>query len=247
MNNTQAKFILQSYQADGRDARDPAFREALEQARRDPVMAHWLEEERTTDQVVQSKLREVIVPSSLVDDILATQTIRVASSFWTRHGRVLAWAAVLMVLLGGMLMFAPSSPPLSYDSYAAVAADFVSGPFHLELRTKKLDDVKAWLSAKGAPADVMIPTALASAADAGIACRSFSWRDQSVMLMCFTLEDGRPAHLFVMNVRDLPDAPSDGLKRYERHGKWSTASWVSGDSAFVLATVGNVNNVEEFL
>ena len=54
MNNDTAKEILSAYRPDGQDAADPCFKEALEQAQRDPDLRAWFERERLRDQAMAS-------------------------------------------------------------------------------------------------------------------------------------------------------------------------------------------------
>ena len=42
MTNQEAKFTLSAYRANGQDAGDPAFAEALAQAKQDPALGAWL-------------------------------------------------------------------------------------------------------------------------------------------------------------------------------------------------------------
>jgi len=45
MDNPTAKEILSLYRPNGADARDPLFREALDQCKRDPGLAAWLNDQ----------------------------------------------------------------------------------------------------------------------------------------------------------------------------------------------------------
>ena len=53
MTNHEAKFILRSFRADGSDASDPTFRDALARADRDPGLRAWLEHERELDRALR--------------------------------------------------------------------------------------------------------------------------------------------------------------------------------------------------
>ena len=57
MNNEEAKLILQAYRPGGQDANDPRFREALEQARRDPELARWFANEQALDSRISTKVQ----------------------------------------------------------------------------------------------------------------------------------------------------------------------------------------------
>jgi hypothetical protein len=65
MRNECAKFLLSAYRPNGADARDPVFKEALEQVQRDPVLARWFREQRDFDEMISAKLRLVEPPAGL--------------------------------------------------------------------------------------------------------------------------------------------------------------------------------------
>ena len=46
ITNETAKFLLNAYRPNGADAQDPVFRDALEQAARDPELGAWFKEQR---------------------------------------------------------------------------------------------------------------------------------------------------------------------------------------------------------
>ena len=65
ITNESAKFVLNAYRPNGADAQDPVFRDALEQAARDPELAAWFKEQRTFDSLIAGKLAEFEPPASL--------------------------------------------------------------------------------------------------------------------------------------------------------------------------------------
>ena len=71
MTNDEAKFILNAYRPNGRDASDTLFAAALEQVKRDPALAAWFAREQAHGAVVGAKLRELAPPAGLRDAILA--------------------------------------------------------------------------------------------------------------------------------------------------------------------------------
>ena len=56
MNNTEAKFILNAYRPNGRDAGDPAMTAALAQAASDPALGAWFAREQTHGHAIAAKL-----------------------------------------------------------------------------------------------------------------------------------------------------------------------------------------------
>ena len=71
MTNECAKFLLSAYRSNGADAQDPVFKEALDQARHDPVLANWLREQREFDEIISAKLCSIEPPAGLREAILA--------------------------------------------------------------------------------------------------------------------------------------------------------------------------------
>ncbi len=248
MNNDKAKFILRSYRASGADARDPLFAEALDQASRDPELENWLAEERKLDKTIQAKLASVQVPASLQSDILAAANLTTSRTFWHRSRMLMAMAASLLVLVGGIMVTRHViEPQVSLSAFPSVAASFVSSPFHLEKMAGSLAEMNEWMASKPTLSAVVVPERFQYLADEGVGCRSFSWRGQEVALLCFTLKDGRPAHFFVMDARSLPDAAGSGQPQVAQHGSWVTTTWVENDHAYVVATSGSLNDAFEVL
>lgn len=71
MDKEHAKFILQSYRADGADADNPDFAEALHLAAEDRELGLWLAEERAHDAFFVEALSAVSIPEGLRDEILS--------------------------------------------------------------------------------------------------------------------------------------------------------------------------------
>src|SRR3954470_13450386 len=71
VNAEQAKFVLRGYRAEGFDASDPLFREALREVARNPALAAWFERERNFDAKIGAYLHQVIPPAGLREIILA--------------------------------------------------------------------------------------------------------------------------------------------------------------------------------
>src|SRR5687767_3141877 len=125
MTNQEAKFILQAYRHNGADATDPQFAAALEQARRDPELAKWFEEERVFDGVISAKVKTVPVPRDLKANILASRKVIEPASFSPRRTWMAA-AAVFFVLLGiSALMFWKAADP-QFATFRNDMAEFLT-------------------------------------------------------------------------------------------------------------------------
>src|SRR5437016_2707115 len=101
MTNERAKLLLSAYRHNGADAQDPFFREALEQATRDPELASWLTKQRSFDALIAEKLNSIQPPSSLRSAIL-DGIHSGPSGNRSPIGSILAMAAILV--LSGILL-----------------------------------------------------------------------------------------------------------------------------------------------
>ena len=101
ITNQSAKFVLNAYRPNGADAQDPVFRDALEQAARDPELAGWFKEQRSFDSLIAGKLAEFQPPAALYSTILAGIANRSPVRRFAFRP-LLALAAVLV--LSGMIL-----------------------------------------------------------------------------------------------------------------------------------------------
>ncbi len=247
MNNAKARFILRSYRSSGEDARDPAFREALEQAERDPGLKGWLQQEMELDNAIRVRLAGVAAPASLLDDILATQAVTTARPF-RRYARWLAMAAAFAILAAGTWITAHRlQPALAYDAFPRMASSFLSKPFQLEHKADNLEQARAWLQARNASWDIPTTDAMETAATGGVGCRPINWKGQQVYLFCFFLDDGNVAHYFIMETDALPDARTGEPALWARHGKYTTATWADERYTYVLAGTGGISELQALL
>lgn len=247
MNNAKAKFILRSYRSSGEDARDPAFREALEQADRDPGLKGWLQREMELDDVIRTRLAGVPAPASLLDDILATQVVTTARTF-RRYSRRLAMAAAIVMLAAGTwITVYHVQPALSHDAFPRMASSFLSKPFQLEHTAGNLEDARAWLHARNVAWDIPATDAMETAATSGIGCRPIQWKGREVYLFCFFLEDGNVVHYFIMETDALPDARTGEPPLWARHGQYTTVSWADERYTYVLAGKGEISGLQALL
>src|SRR5712692_2933132 len=103
MDNQEAKFILTAYRPGGQDASDPRFAEALEQARRDPVLEQWFKESVAFDATVTEKLRAVRVPADLRENILAGAKISRPLRWSKRLNWAIAAALITIATIGSLI------------------------------------------------------------------------------------------------------------------------------------------------
>jgi hypothetical protein len=95
MNNEEAKLILQAYRPGGQDANDPRFREALEQAQRDPELARWFTNEQALDSRISGRLKASITPPAHLKASLIAQQKSSAPPWWQQPVLRFALAACM--------------------------------------------------------------------------------------------------------------------------------------------------------
>ena len=240
MTNDEAKYILSAYRPNGQDATDPVMAEALEQAARDPELAAWFREEREIDSVIGQKLKEVAVPADLKSRILLGHRMmnqaRGPKWRWANLWRI----AASIVILVGVFAFTVSKSP-SGDAFgryrgemtALLAAKVTPLDFH----GRSFPEVSQWLVGAGMKAPLEVSQALTSRPTMG--CQILEWNGSQVTLVCFQAEDGRLAHLLVVDRAAFPQLEDLLSPQVEHEKGWTTASWTSGDRVYLLAGKGN--------
>ncbi len=239
MDNREAKFILQAYRPEGRDAANPDFREALEQAERDPELGVWLQQERAFDDAFAAKLKEVPVPPNLKEEILTGQKVIPMPSIWQRPPALIALAAAAVFAVGLLLLtlLAPqmSEQQLAWKDFQKAAIGTYEDPmFRLKKMTSNTEEVRAWLAQEDAPRGFVLPEGMRQKPPVG--CTTFKIDNHLVSMVCFKTTSGELAHLFMMPRSGLSNPPQVGDPTFVQDGSWSTASWSDGKLAMMVAT-----------
>jgi hypothetical protein len=235
MNNDEAKFILNAYRPGGQDANDPQFHEALEQARHDPDLARWFDEQRELDNRIGTTLRTALAPPPEFKSSLLAQRRLVRVSFWRKPAWVAtAIAASLALLLTVGLLFTRSAQSLDFAQYRVAMSEFVDGRIdRLDLMSSEVNELRNWLEQQGAPSDFVLPAGLAGRPALG--CRLKEWNGQKVSLLCFELENREVAHLLVIDRDALTDTPLEAPE-FVRSGPVATVAWSRDDKIYLLAS-----------
>lgn len=244
MDNDQARFMLQAYRSNGRDATDPQFTEALEQARRDPSLGRWFEQERALDAVISAKLKAVVVPDDLKATILVGRNL-VQPAPWWRRPALVGLAAMLALLLTatGLLLRSPGTLEIAaFERDMTRALENLDG---LSLHSDNPSEVTQWLAGNEGHERIDLPDTLAGLASIG--CRVLDWQGRKVSLICFTTgaEGSKDmVHLLVVDRSQLSDPPGDEPS-FGRAGSWATATWSFGERTYLLAGRGDLRQLLE--
>jgi hypothetical protein len=245
MTSDEARLVLHASRLGEADPNDPRIAEALEQARRDPELRAWFNEQHALDEAISQKLQQARVPANLAERIVAG---RKASLEKARHryGLPLALAAsvALLLALGVLVSGRRQPPPTEFAAFRADMAAFLVTFPKLDLATDQWPEIKRWLALQPALADAEIPPGLQKYP--GIGCREVQWQGKRLMLVCFAAE-GEIVHLFVVPLGDLPGAPAVSKPALVRVKGWNTANWTQGKTTFVALTKGDKAFLEKLL
>jgi len=246
MDNREAKFILNVYRPGGQDASDPRFSEALDQARRDPMLERWFSESIAFDTAMTEKLRAIEVPPDLRENILAgakvSRPLRSPFIKWA-----IAAALISMAIFGSLIWHAARPAHLAgWQSQALdVVSSLVRNESSFDAQSHNADQLLAWLRANHAPAAQKFPDNLDKLSSLG--CKTFSWNGVPVSVICFMRRDGGLIHLVVVNKSAGSDRAATGEPRFVRQGEWATATWRDGDLVYMLALEGSADQLRSYL
>ncbi|MBV9492575.1 MAG: hypothetical protein JO069_23020, partial [Verrucomicrobia bacterium] len=148
MDNETAKTILSAYRPDGADAQDPVFADALEQARRDPQLARWFEEQRVLDQTLFQALKRVEAPVSAQQLLVGQISTAKARNPWQRWAPLLALAA--LVVISAVVLVGPLGANRPGDTLKAFQKDALAlvapePAINLSLLTPSLAATRAYI------------------------------------------------------------------------------------------------------
>ncbi|MBW0001767.1 MAG: hypothetical protein JO015_21935 [Verrucomicrobia bacterium] len=203
MNNETAKVILSAYRHDGADAQDPLFTDALQQARLDPELGKWFEEQRAFDQRIFQAAQRIKTPASLKEVLIAVA--QGAKARPRSRSRIpwswLALAAVLVI--AGLVLVGPLGVNRSNgeNTLAVFQQDALAmlsgqpGP-KLDFLTPSLPATQDYIAKEQGPLAPTLPAALKGMHTAG--CLVTEWHHYRISLTCFLMHDGQLVHLVVL-------------------------------------------------
>jgi hypothetical protein len=259
MDNREAKFILSAYRPGGQDANDPRFAEALEQARRDPILQRWFDESVAFDAAMTEKLSATSVPSDLRESIFTGVRITraphppqdgFAVAKWKNSWRkwAIAAAAVVSTTLGILIWHNTRPAPMAgwqLQALDAVLSSIARNESHFDVISPNPGDLVKWLRANYAPMGGRLPDRLDKLPSIG--CKTFFWRGKPVSLICFTLPEGRAIHLVITNVSTESDRAIKHEAKMVQQAQWATATWREGSMIYMLALEGSRDELRRYL
>ncbi len=240
MDNNTAREILSAYRPSGEDARDPLFRDALNQCENDPDMREWLRREREFDEFATTALEAIRVPQEgkarLLQTTAGLDINSESTPLPTADGpRLIGWgrsflragigiAAVLIVgMLAWQIGFRPVEPVLEEAGFTM--GGLVSSGMPLSFRADDPEQVVAWLANGSAPVPDGFPGQLAHAKALG--CRVYEPPQGGKISLICLLMNGEVIHFFVFDQQ-----ASELLAYAPRDTWWKEDGWHSSINAW---------------
>jgi hypothetical protein len=244
MTNDEAKFLLNAYRPNGRDAVDPAMAEALAQAKADPGLGAWFAREQEHAAVVAAKLREIAPPAGLRDAILAgaraSKPPAAARARW-RQPVWLAAAAAIAILVSAATWW---WMPVRGGNLQEFAVNVVAHGFRLQKRGADVSALQQWLAEKRGPLPTTLPAKFAQLHALG--CRKLEFRGRDVSLVCFE-RDGREFHVFVARRGDFPNDAAPAEPKFFENRKLVAAAWSDVANHYVVVSDADMSALKRLL
>lgn len=251
MNRDEAKEILLLYRHGTADATDAQFAEALALTKRDPELKHWFVRHGALQFVLREKFRALTAPAGLKEQIISEQAALVKRLFWQRHARLVATAAVAVMLVLLAFWLRPRASDDTFAIYQSRMVGIALRGYAMNLVTNDAAQIRAWLAENRAPADYVLPASLEKFAVTG--CAVQSWQGAHVSMICFRTGQPLPPGeqsdlwLFVIDRASVKDAPASGEPHFARVNQLITATWTAGGKLYVLGTAGDEATLRKFL
>ena len=244
MDNQQAKEILSVYRPGLDEAGDPFFADALAQARRDPELGRWFEEQCAVDAAVRGKFRQISAPAGLPQQILAERKIVRPAIWWERPALLAAAAAaIVLAVLAGYLLRQPNTQ--TFQVYRKNMAKLVSGKYQMMLETNDLNVIRQFLDKNHGAANYILTKEMEKLPAEG--CALIKWHGWWVSLVCLDRGHDDDLFLFIVDRAVLPDPPPSQSAQFARVNNMTTASWTVGDKTYVLASKASEEDLRKFL
>ena len=236
MNREEAQFILHAYRASGEDAHDLQFADALALVRTDPELAHWFTHEQALDAAIAGRIRSVLPPPELTNQLLLARKVIRPRPWWRKPASLAAAASLALLISAASFWFLRRSGETEFASFRGTMIEAsIDMTNHIDVMGLDADELKQWLiEHRGDPAFTLPPN-LASKGIIG--CKVLEWHGHRVTLLCLKFA-GKHVDVFVVNASDLPRVSLGPVPRFGSERGLTTAAWRHEGKIYFLA--GNI-------
>jgi len=244
MSNQEAKFILEAYRPNGRDAGDATFDAALAQAKTDPALGAWFARAQTHDAAIAARLGELVPPSGLREAILAGSRASRAPKAERRSPMLwLAMAAGVAILLTATVALWPNRASAATSKFAAFAMNDTLHGQHGG-HGEAMGALQILLSQPSTHLATALPVDFAALRATG--CRTLSFAGHDVLEVCFQ-RNGEWFHVYIGNSGDFPAQPAGVPAVYKQEGQLGCASWSDASHHFTVVSDAGLDAVKRLL
>ncbi|MBV6498368.1 MAG: hypothetical protein CJBNEKGG_00590 [Prosthecobacter sp.] len=238
MTHEEARLELDATTLRPQDLSEEA-RTLLEQ---DAALAAWTDRRRSFDERVAGAMPEE-VPAGLRERLLVLDAGSRHRTVWKRTPWFAAAAAVL--LLGGLLVRPGPGPETSWqDEAMVVVRQLEHGRTRLTERAGSLEALRGYLDARHSPSPGRMPGRMDQTRTFG--CKLIQAGGHPATIICFQLEDGREAHLVIIENAGPRGRPPEEPKLTALDG-WNLAAWSDGPVSYLLATTADAAALKRLL
>jgi uncharacterized membrane protein YbaN (DUF454 family) len=251
VNRNEAKTILLLYRPGTADAGDPEIAAALELAKQDPELTHWLVEHCARQEALRAGFRQITAPAGLKEQIISEQAAQEKIISWRRNEIFAVAAVVVALVVLTPLWFQHRGKDDTYAIWRSRMVGVALRGYVMDLVTNNPAQIQGYLARNQAPADYVLPAPLAKTAMTG--CAIESWQGAKVSMVCFRtgkpLSPGQQSDLwlFVIDRSRVKDAPPAGSRQFVRVNKLMTMTWTQGDKLYVLGMEGDEQTLQQYL
>ena len=244
MTNNEAKFLLGAYRANGRDADNALFGEALKQAKADPALGSWFARAQAHDAAVAARLQEVAPPAGLREAILAgARASRAPVSRRSFPTLWLALAASIAVLLTATVALWPNRAAAETARFTAFAIDDTAHGKHGG-HGEAMGALQLMLSQPTTHVSAGLPVDFAALRATG--CRTLSFAGHDVLEVCFN-RDGQWFHCYIASRADFPGLSAKAGAEFVQQAQLASASWSDATYHFVVVSEAGLDAVKRLL
>jgi hypothetical protein len=244
MSNDEAKFILGAYRANGRDADNALFAEALRQARIDPALGAWWVRAQAHDAAVGGKVRAITPPPGLREAILAGgRASRSPLVRWQTPTWMALAAAAAIVLATGVVGLRATRAQAESTRFESFAVDDTAHAQHGS-HGDAAGELATRLSSPSTKVGAELPVEFATLKATG--CRTVTFAGHDVLEVCFK-RDGQWFHCYIANRADFPRMTAGVHTDSKEQGHLASAAWSDATHHFVIVAEGGLAAVQRLL
>jgi hypothetical protein len=233
MTRQEAQLVLQALRPND-PGPSPEFAEALTLAESDPELKTWWRAQQEFDHKVVAKLSEIPVPGDLRATLIAGGNIETFAPMPSYPFWLAAAAAVAILCAVGSIVHYQHFGPQAQAEYTLTVLPLLKNDApDLGMLSSDRDKIVAWLKERQAPLG-SVPDKLGERPPLG--CQKYQVHGHTVTLICFAMEGGGEAHLFIIDRDALADPPKEDVPEFNDINGWSVAAWSDDHMSYLLAT-----------